>query len=194
MPEWDAGEISATPPAACLVSRDREASRSQSAPLAHGLGAPTAPGIQPQGSGVLPANHPCATGRVCPGPQAVPVPEDQGLQDGPAHPLLYRQEAGPAREWTCSGRLARPKSWLPCSSASRNGKLDPSRHSGHLLHRGRHVSGPPGLFTVSESVAERGKQSGAPLVTWPCSLGDGRKNGHPGVCFGETGQSAFLLT
>ncbi|XP_034497458.1 neurotensin receptor type 1 [Ailuropoda melanoleuca] len=34
VPELDAWEISATPPAACLGSRDHEASRSQSAPLA----------------------------------------------------------------------------------------------------------------------------------------------------------------
>lgn len=60
-----------------------------------------------QGGGVLPASHPSDHGSWRPQTTfvlvlnsfptwTVPVPEDQGLQDGPAHPLLYRQEAGPA--------------------------------------------------------------------------------------------------
>lgn len=100
-------EISANPPTACLCSRE------QGLPGAHQPLWPSGSEHHPrqrsmaQGGGVLPANHPSDHGSWRPQTTfvlvlnsfpawTVPVPEDQGLQDGPAHPLLYRQEAGPA--------------------------------------------------------------------------------------------------
>ena len=128
--EWNTGEVVALWTARLPYS--------QSALCPRGLGTPTAPGVHGHGqwspSSKLPSareQEPEARGMLrvleqCPARAAL-IPEDRGLQDGPAHLPLYRRETGPAWERTYSSRLARPQSGpaLLCAPVSRNRKLGP---------------------------------------------------------------------
>lgn len=195
MPELDAWEISATPPAACLGSRDHEASRSQSAPLAlvglerqprqasspRAVGSCRQTALVPQTVFVLVFKLcPFLRTRVFKMDQPTPFFTDKKQaqpENGRAQAVWHGPDPG------CLAFLhLETESWTLLATVAISCTEDGTSRvrQACLLFQSLWLKG--------------GKQSGAPLVTWPCSLGDGRKNGHPEVCFGDTGQSAFLLT
>lgn len=179
--EWDTGKVSANPPAACLGSRDSEASLEPISPCgSRGLRAPTLPGVHGPGRRGPSCKPPfCpreleATDHVCPGPRAMPSLDHPHSWDQPTPFFTDKKQAqledGPAQILAA---------------------LLFSMYSGPLWHGGRRVHQAYLLF--QSPWLKGGKWSRTPLVTWPCSLRHGRKNGRWGACFGITGRRRSCL-
>lgn len=171
-PSGQRGFPTASRPSALVGSEHQQCQASTAA----GSGVPPASCHLPENRSRRPGVC-CVVLEQCPARAAL-IPEDRGLQDGPAHLPLYRRETGPAWERTHSSRLARPRSGpaLLCAPVSRNRKLGPSPPPRPSLphscteNRESRIHW-PGLSAVAESAAGEEKSRVGPHSSRAVSSG-----------------------